>query len=220
MRVAIVHATMNSYKPLIDALTKSLTKDDTILHFINEYLIDRVLGVGTVDARAVQLFTELIFSAAESEPDIIVVGCSVYFPYIPSIQASVSAPIMPIDAPMLEMAVEKAKKIGLIVTTTPTIAGTEKRLLEIAGKSGKGIEVLAESVPHAFTLISQGDVKGHNAAVAGAGERLVKQGCEILLLSQISMACAAADMQQLGVPVLNSVDTGVQRVLQLKAGKA
>ena len=220
MRIAIVHATMNSYKPLIDGLTKCLSKDDVVLHFINEYLIDRATAAGKVDAKALQVFTQLMLSAVEAEPDIIVVGCSMYFPYLPLIESFVTVPIMPIDEPMLELAIEKGKKIGLVVTTAPTIAGTEKRLKRIAEKSGKTVEILGEAASQAFALLTAGDVEGHNADVLQAGEKLVKQGCDILLLCQISMACAAADVQRLGVPVLNSVDTGVQRILQIKAGKA
>ena len=220
MRIAIIHATVNAVKPLMDGLKKSVSKDDVLLNFVNEYLLERVNTIGEVDAKALRLFTQLIFSAMESEPDIIVVGCSVYFPYVPLMESYVSVPIMAIDTPMLEMAVQKGHKIGLIVTTVPTAAATEKRLLHLAERNGKCIEILIEAAPQALSLLSAGDVNGHNAAVDYAGERLAAKGCDTLLLCQISMACAADYMRYPGVTVLNSIDTGIKRILQLGGGKS
>ena len=216
MKIALINATLNSIEPLMYGLSKKLSKDDIVLHFINEYLLDRAMNMGKIDARAVQIFTELVFSAMEAEPDIIVVGCSVYFPYVPLLESFVSVPIMAIDAPMLETAAEKGLKIGLIATTFQTAAATEKRLSAIAEKKGKTLEILAEALPQAFDLLCAGDVKGHNSAIVEAGESLAKQGCDYILLCQISMSRASADMQHLKARVLNSVDTGVDRIFQLK----
>jgi aspartate/glutamate racemase len=74
--------------------------------------------------------------------------------------------------------------------------------------------VFSEAAPDAFRLLSAGNVKEHNALVAKAGERLVQKGCDTILLCQISMACAAAEMRSLNVPVLNSIDTGVKYIVQ------
>jgi aspartate/glutamate racemase len=215
VRIAIIHATANAVQPLMDGFKKAAAKDAVVLNFVNEYMLERANTLGRVDGKALRIFTQLVFSAMEAEPDILVVACSVYFPYVPLLESFLSVPVIAVDTPMLEAAVGNGNKIGLIVTTLPTAAATEKRLLQLAGKNAKQIEIFIEAVPEAMKLLSAGDVKGHNAAVAEAGERLVGKGCDTIVLCQITTACAADGMRHLKAAVLNSIDTGVERVFQL-----
>jgi Asp/Glu/hydantoin racemase len=217
MKIAAIHATINAVKPLMDRFAAA-TKESTLLNFVDEHLLERVNRTGKVDEAALRAFARLVFSAVEAQPDGILVACSVYFPYIPLIKSFVPMPIIAIDAPMLETAVTNARKIGLVATTAATAPATQKRLVQLAAEKGKQVEIHSEVIPQAMILLSAGDTKGHNTLAVQAAERLVRKGCDTIILCQISTACAATDMGHLSATILNSIDPGIQQILRLAAG--
>lgn len=123
----------------------------------------------------------------------------------------VNTPILQIDRPMMEKAVQTGSRIGLLATL-PTTVPSSKRLLEIAAaEAGKEVQIDVSLQSEAFAEYSKGNIKRHNELLLEAVEELSNK-VDCIVMAQLSMSALAPFLGETKVPVYNSGDTGFQRV--------
>lgn len=215
-RIGVIHATVNAVEPMNQAFLR-LEPEVNVINFVNEDLLFQANNKNRIDEAAMREFAKLLFEAVESGVDGIVVACSIFCPYVPFFKNFVEIPMIAVDSPMIEAAVSEAKKVGIIATTAPSGPSTQKQIETLAEKKGQDIKTQVEIVTEGMDELKKGNIKNHDQIVAKVGEKLVNQGCDAIVLSQITMASAAQEMEKLDANVLTSPEEAVKKIInQLK----
>lgn len=214
IKIGVIHATCSAVEPLNQA-ARAYSDDITVLNFVNENLLFRANQVGGTDEIGLRTFLRTFFEAADAGVDGIIVACSVYTPYVDVLKTLVSIPVIGIDNPMLVSAVEQGSKIGIIATTASSGPSAMHQMKKISDSMRKKVDFQIEINTDAMTELKSGNIQKHNKLLYDAGKKLVADGCDCIVLAQITMACAAESMVQLGVPVLTSPLEGIKKIVSL-----
>lgn len=214
LKIGVIHATCSAVEPLNQA-AKKFRDDIVVLNFVNENLLFRANQVGGADEVGLRSFAKTFFEAADAGVDGIIVACSVYTPFVELMKKFVSIPVIGIDNPMLHTAVERGNKIGIIATTASSGPSAKNQLMKMAGECGKALEYEIGINTEGMTKLKAGNVEAHNRIIREEGKKLVEKGCDCIVLAQITMACAAEGMKDLGVPVLTSPQEGIKAIVSL-----
>lgn len=214
LTIGLIHATVGAVQPMIDTFA-SLSPEVKVLNFVDENLLNLAKEKMGSFEPALREFTRLTFKAAEAGLDGMIVCCSLFCPYVPLIQPFFSFPVIAIDSPMLETAVTQGNKIGIIATVADAGPVTKSQIEDMAGRLGRKVECTVRIAGDAFTALRRGDVETHDRRIAEAGRALSEEGCDSLVLCQITMARAAGSMRDFNIPVLTSPGEGVRKILSL-----
>lgn len=214
MRIGMIHATQNAVEPLNQAFHE-LAPEAVLLNFVNEDLLAHANQVGGVDAYGFRTFLKTLFQAVDAGVDGIVIACTIYCPYRDLAASLTEVPVLAVDQPMISKAVTQGKKIGVLATTPSSAPSAVEKLEVEAKRQGKSIDTEWEIIPEAMTALKAGQEAEHNRLLAEAAVRLKEKGCDVLILAQITMACAREACGQAGAPALSSPREGAERMLEL-----
>lgn len=212
--VAMIHATYKAIEPMENAF-QELAPQYELLNFVNEGMLSATNRSGGVTEESLRMFTKLVFSAIDSEADLILVCCSIFCSYVPLMQHFTSKPIIAINNPMLTKAAQIGGKIGIISTTPTSSPHTQEQIEKILSEQGQTALFCHEIVPDALASLKKGDPQTHDRIIADAALRLYSEGCSCILLSQITMAHAKELIPKNFIPVLTSPEEGVRKVTEL-----
>ncbi|MEZ5259296.1 MAG: hypothetical protein R2705_21170 [Ilumatobacteraceae bacterium] len=126
-------------------------------------------------------------------------------------ESVVGIPVVRVDRPMAELAVEAGPRIAAVAALESTIGPTTELIRDVA-------EIVASnptstcSSSTAWSRFESGDIEGYHALVA---ERLSAYATtsDVIVLAQASMAGAVDLVGDIGVPVLASPRVAVERLL-------
>lgn len=135
-----------------------------------------------------------------------------------------SVPVIQIDRPMMERAVEMGGMLLVVATHGPTVKSTEALLRDTAAEMGAEIEIVDLTVEEAWHRLSVGDVLGHNQVLADQiREALQDKPISAVVLAQLSMTVFLLSfndpIREFGIPVLTSGQCGFERVREVLSGK-
>lgn len=212
MKIGIIHATCNAVPPLNEAF-KQLAPDVSVLNFVDENIQYHANQMNGIDDKSFRDFVHMASKAQEAGVDAIIVACTVLTPVLDSVKPFISVPIFAVDRPMLEKAVTHYTKIGVVATTAPSGPATKAQLEKLANELGKEVEVDTEITTQAMTELKDGNEEEHNQLNRLAAAELQKRGCEVIILAQITQACAEGETSTLGLPVLTSPKEAVKAVI-------
>jgi len=189
--------------------------DVRAFHIVDESLINDVLESGELTSSIIRRLSAHVVLAREGGANLIMVTCSSTSPAVDVARKLVDVPVLKIDDPMAEKAVEMAESIGVLATVKTTlIPSTEliKRKAKIKDKSVRIESILCEK---AFDLLLQGDREGHDRLVKDAALELAKK-IEVLVLAQASMSHLAAEIERASkTPVLTSPKLAMEAIGRL-----
>lgn len=214
MRIGVIHATLNAVEPLTEAIYRR-EPSAQVLNFVNEELLYHANQVNGVDDWGVRNFTRLMMMAAESSVDGIIIACSLYSGYAGLAKTLTAKPVIAIDQPMIEEAVKNGNHIGILATTASAGPTEEAKILAEAKRTQKKIKTSTVVSTEAMKALKAGDKERHNRLLYECGRQLKEMGCDTLVLSQITMACAAKEMDDLGLYILTSPESGARNLIQL-----
>jgi len=129
-------------------------------------------------------------------------------------------PVVQIDEPMMERAVQTGARILAVATHGPTVENTKALLLETAERAARKVTVECATVERAFDLLGEGDVRGHNDEVARLIRReTTRGGFDVVVLAQLSMSAFMFSypdrIAAFGLPVLTSGEEGFLKVREV-----
>lgn len=152
--------------------------------------------------------------------DAILITCSTMNRSYAAVAQAVRVPVVQIDQPMMEAAVQHGGKILIIATLVTTVNSTLALLRETAQRFGKPADCVGVTVADAWQCLSAGDIVAHNELLARAirdAQAREKIGC--VVLAQLSMSVFALaypdPIAVFGVPVFNSGQCGFQRMREI-----
>ncbi|MDI7275623.1 MAG: aspartate/glutamate racemase family protein [Anaerolineae bacterium] len=157
--------------------------------------------------------------------DAVLITCSTMNRAYPEVQTALAPhriPVLPIDLPMMEQAVRHGGRVLVVATHGPTVESTQALLRETAAKMGREVAFSGLEVEAAWHRLAEGDVEGHNQALARAiQERLRREEIGCVLLAQLSMSVFhfthPDPVAEFGVPVLSSGQCGFRRMAEILA---
>lgn len=113
-----------------------------------------------------------------------------------------------IDTPMAEAAARIGGRIRVFATVEESLASARALIEQTAVRLGLPVETEGLLVPGAWPLFAQGERTAYRRAIVET-VRTMADGADAVVLAQASMAGAADDLTDLGIPVLSSPRPGV-----------
>ncbi len=127
--------------------------------------------------------------------------------------SAVGVPVVRVDRPMAERAVDSGSRIAVVAALESTMGPTVQLLTEVAHDMGRTPTIEAVVVTDAWSLFENGDMTGYEGAIAAAVDSL-EPGVDIVVLAQASMA-AAVPQCKTATPVLSSPRSAIEAAVAL-----
>jgi Asp/Glu/hydantoin racemase len=172
-------------------------------HMLDESLLQDLMRERPLPGITRRLVS-LVGLAVDAGAELVVFTCSSTSPLIDTARRCYQVPILKVDDPMAERAVQLGDRVGVLCTTTSTVGPSSELLGQHAARLGRKPQVEAVLVANAFAAIQQGDRSRHDALIEGAAVDLAARS-DVIVLAQASMAHLAEPLAaRLPVPVLAS----------------
>jgi Asp/Glu/hydantoin racemase len=181
-------------------------------HMLDESVLQDLIRHGPSPA-ITRRIAGLAALAADAGAELIVFTCSSTSPAIDTARQLVGVPILKIDDPLYALAAATPGRVGLVCTTSSTVAPSRNLLAAHALAAGR--EIASESVlcAEAFEALASGQRERHDALVSEAAAALAPR-VDRIVLAQASLAHLAEPLHaQLGLPVLASPELLVGEVV-------
>jgi Asp/Glu/hydantoin racemase len=190
--------------------------DVRAFHIVDESLIHDVLESGELTSSIIRRLSAHVVLAREGGADLIMVTCSSTSPGVDVARKLVDVPVLKIDDPMAEKAVEMAESsIGVLATAKTTLVPSTELIKSKARIKDKSIGIETKLCDKAFDLLLRGDKEGHDRLVKDAALGLAKK-IEVLVLAQASMSHLAAEIERASkTPVLTSPKLAMEAIGRL-----
>ena len=213
--LGIIHAavfTANTVAPYC----KEIIPEVEIMHLGDDTIQRDNLAapVGTIPKVNFFKFATYCHFLEEAGVDLIMLGCSTFNQAAEHARPMINTPILNIDRPMMDLAVQQGKRVGLLGTLPSTMPASERLLREAAADAGKEVEVVPVLCAEAFKILRQGDAAKHNEILLEAIDSLSKQ-VDAIVMAQVSMSVLEKELTNTRVPVYNSDRTGFTRAREM-----
>ncbi|GAA1957297.1 aspartate/glutamate racemase family protein [Microbacterium deminutum] len=207
-RIAFLHTGVVVIAPVIERARAALP-DATFVNYLDDRIVAD-LGDPERAASVPDRVADLVRAARSAGAEVVMLTCSSISDLAAPVAAAVGIPVLRIDEAMADAAVATGDRIAVLATLRTTCAPTVGLLRERAALAGRDPQIIEEVVEGAFAAVSSGDRTTHDRLVAAAVER-VGAAVDVVVLAQASMA-SAAEAAHVGVPVLTSIASGVDRL--------
>jgi hypothetical protein len=209
MRIALIHALKHSIVP-IEASFARLWPDATIMNLLDDSLSADVARDSRLTSAMTDRFLALGRYVASTQADAILFTCSAFGPCIEAVaREQTPMPVLKPNGAMIEQAVARGHRIGLLSTFAPT-------LQSMPAEFPTSVKVVPKLVEGALAALDRGDRAEHDRLVAKASRDL--RDCDLIALAQYSMAPAAALVTEAAnLPVLTTPDSAVMKLKELLA---
>jgi Asp/Glu/hydantoin racemase len=178
---------------------------------VDNRIIPVILSAGGLTPRIHRIVTNYVRTAEDEGADAVLVTCSSISPCVDTARPLVSIPVLKIDDPMTDKAVESAVRIGVVATNAATLEPTTKLLATKAEARGREVQISTELCSGAFEALSKKDTMTHDRLVL-EGIRRTAESVDLIVLAQASMARIVPQLgDELRIPILTSLRSGVEQ---------
>ena len=210
--LALIH-TSATLVPVFQQLTKARLPTVETFNIVDDSLVRQIGAKGGITEDIAARVASYIASAASGGADCILVTCSSIGPAVEAAAASVHVPVLRVDQPMADRAVQTGRRIGVIATLPTTLNPTADLVRRRAALAGKSVELTARLCEGAFEALMAGDAERHDLLVASALRELSRQ-VDVIVLAQASMARVVDTLSESDrrVPILASPPLAVEHL--------
>lgn len=209
-KLTVIHTTMATVST-IPAMIREMYGDVfTLVNVMDDSLLNEIKEEGTLTRSVIQRFLQYALIAQNNHSDAILLVCSSIGPCADIAREVLSIPILKIDEPMAQEAVEKGRRILVLGTVKSTLEPTAQL---IKGKASPQQQVDARCIEGVFELYAK-DIDAHDRSIA----QVVLQEQEhydVIVLAQASMAGALRFVGSGKEQVLTSLPKGLQQLKEL-----
>lgn len=202
--LGLVH-TSATLVPVFAALCKEKLPNVTTFNIADDSLVKGIIGSGSLTPQIARRVASYLESAELAGADYVLVTCSSIGPAVEAAAKLIGVPVLRVDQPMADRAVQTGKCIGVIATLKTTLEPTADLILRRAQLAGKQIELTSRLCEGAFDALMNGDTAAHDAKVAAVLKELSTQ-VDVIVLAQASMARVVDGLsaEERRVPILSS----------------
>ena len=205
MRIALIHALKHSIVPIETSFAR-LWPDATLMNLVDDSLSADLARDGRLTDAMTSRFLVLGRYAADTGADAILFTCSAFGSCIEAV-AQAPMPVLKPNEAMIEQAITRGRRIGLLSSFPPTLASMPR---EFPGT----VQIVPKLVEGALAALDRGDRTEHVRLVVEASRDL--RDCDLIALAQYSMAPTAELVAAAsGRPVLTTPDSAVMKLKQL-----
>jgi Asp/Glu/hydantoin racemase len=202
--LGLVH-TSATLVPIFAQLCKAKLPNVDTFNIVDDSLVRAINARGSLTADIARRVAGYISSAEAGGADYVLVTCSSIGAAVEASAPMTGVPVLRVDQPMADQAVQTGRRIGVIATLATTLNPTSDLVRRRAALAVKSIELTSRLCEGAFEALMSGDATKHDALVAAALRELSSQ-VDVIVLAQASMArvvdaLSAADRR---VPILAS----------------
>lgn len=213
--VGIIHAaliTTKAVQPFIDGILSGVK----VVHFVDDTIQNSNFACepGVIPKENYFKFAQYAHNLEVAGVDIIMLACSTFNRAVEHARPMINIPMLQIDRPMMDLAVQNGKRIGLLATVPTTIPASERLLKLAAVEAGKEIEITTILCTEAFEEIKKGNVDKHNELLLIEIDKLSNH-VDSIVMAQVSMSALEPLLVNLKVPVYNSGRTGFNKVREI-----
>jgi len=183
-RVALISSTRAVLLPM-EAAFKAEFPRAQILHLLDETLIDDFRQDGGLSPRSRRKALQMAMTAQEAGVEGILVTCSTLSPAAEDLRPFLSIPVVKIDEPVVEWAVQSAESIVLLATAESVLKSVEPLVLDKARQLRRRISIDRFIIGDIWPLLLQ-DPPAFYRAVGEAATQAAKE-CQAVILTQVSM---------------------------------
>ncbi len=196
---------------LFDQLSAKYVPAAKTVHIADESIIKSVLRAGVLTPEIYSRVTDHVRWASDFGANVIQVTCSSISPCVNAAKHFSKVPVLKIDEPMAEYAVENYSRIGVIATAPTTLGPTSELVREKSVEKEKFIEIDPVLCEGAYDAWFAGDMEKHDRIVRKCLKDLMNR-VEVVLLAQVSMTrvVESLDKSELSVPVLSSPEPAMR----------
>ena len=185
-KLGLVH-TSATLVPLFAALCKEKLPGVEVFNIADDSLVKGIREAGSITPTISKRVAGYIESAELAGADYIMVTCSSIGPAVEAAAKQRGVPVLRVDLPMAEQAVQTGRRIGVVATLRTTLEPTADLISRRAVAAGKQIELTARLAEGAFEALMSGDAATHDAKVTALLRELSQQ-VDVIVLAQTSMA--------------------------------
>ena len=171
-------------------------------------------GVGVVPKRNYAKFITYARFLEEAGADLIMLACSTFNRAVEYARPMINAPMLQIDRPMMDLAVQDGNAVGLLATLPMTVPSSERLLRLAAEDARKEIEIKTVLSSEAFEALREGNPERHNAILLDEIDKLSKE-VDAIVMAQVSMTALEPRLTKTRVPVYNSGRTGFTKAREI-----
>ena len=213
-KVYIIHTSLVSHAEL-NALFAELVPDTKVHNIVDDSLLHDVMQNGGIDDKVISRMCAYVQAAASNGADLIFNQCSSVGEAADIAAKLVGVPVLKVDVPMAEKAVELGTKIGVVATVQSTMKPSCNLVRNRAVAAGKTVEIVEYLVDGALdVLMKEKNREKHNAMVLDSIRRAEAE-CDVIVLAQGSMTVLLPELQDMKRPVLTSPRLGVERARKM-----
>jgi Asp/Glu/hydantoin racemase len=173
--------------PVFQQLCKEYLPGVNTFNIVDDSLVKNIAARGEVTPSIFKRVADYVASAEDSGADYVLVTCSSIGAPVEAAAEKAGIPVLRVDQPMADIAVQTGKRIGVIATLQTTLQPTSELVKRRAAIAGKEIELTSVVVEGAFEALMSGDAAKHDELVANALRKLSNE-VDVILLAQASMA--------------------------------
>lgn len=216
--LALVH-TSATLVPVFAALCKAKLPNVDRFNIVDDSLVRAIGARGSLTADIARRVEAYITSAEAGGADQILVTCSSIGPAVEASAPFCSVPVLRVDQPMADQAVQIGTRVGVIATLPTTLNPTADLVVRRARAAGRKIELTSRLCEGAFEALMSGDAAKHDRMVAEALRSLVTQ-VDVILLAQASMARVVETLAESDrpIPILASPPIAIDFLATQMAG--
>lgn len=202
--IALVHAVIPAMSPMQEALAGELP-GARVLNLLDEGLLSEIERHGGLAPTCVDRLATHVGLSIRAGAAVVLLTCTAYSSAVPELRERFpQVPILGVDQVMVEQAVARADRIGVLATVPAGLEQQQALLRRTAERGSKAVSVVPSLHPEAMAALRRGDAELHDRILLAALPVLADR-VELVLLAQASMARLLPRLPpDLPVPVLAS----------------
>jgi len=210
--LGLVHTSATLVPVFAELCSKYLPNVKTF-NIVDDSLIKITIACGELTPATSRRVVNYAGSAQEAGADFILFTCSSIGPAVEAAAMLTKVPVLRVDQPMADQAVQLGKRIGVIATLPTTLEPTSDLVKRRAAAAAKQIVLISKLCKGAFEALMSGDAVTHDKIVGDALKELSKE-VDVIVLAQASMARVVGTLSdaEKSVPILASPEIAIQHL--------
>jgi Asp/Glu/hydantoin racemase len=208
--LGLIH-TSATLVPVFAELCSKYLPNVKVFNIVDDSLIKNTIACGELTPLTSKRVVNYAASAEEAGADFILYTCSSIGPAVEAAAGLTGVPVLRVDQPMADKAVQSGKRIGVIATLSTTLEPTSDLVRRRAIVAGKEIELKSVLCEGAFDALMSGDAATHDKKVGDALKQLVNE-VDVIVLAQASMGRVVDTLDEADkkIPILASPTIAIE----------
>ena len=213
-KIAFIHTVVSLAETLKKLIAEALPQTG-VFHIVDESLLQEMISIGRLTPSIVRRLCCQVALCKEAGADLVMVCCSSISPGVDVAKKIVDIPVLKIDEPMAEKAVETGNAIGILATARTTLTNSSDLIKNKAKLKGRTVKIRTVLCEEAFKALLKGDKEQHDHLVKEAALELAR-GTDTVVLAQASMNHLASEIQrETEVPILTSPPLAIAAIKRI-----